>query len=175
MGRKIDLTGRRFGKLVVLEDAGRLCNSSRVWRCRCDCGNECEIPARHLLHSGTVSCGCLRRMKAKVNLAGDPKTKFGIVDGTNLSRLQSCRAQSNNRSGYRGVSWHTNPHGGGSWVAVIYYKKTRYRLGFYATPEEASKAYMEAKERLHYGFLDWYSEQYGDANGHMPNTTDDEK
>ena len=38
MGRKkIDLTGQRFGKLVVVKDVGRE-NSNVLWECLCDCG-----------------------------------------------------------------------------------------------------------------------------------------
>lgn len=37
MGRK-DLTGQRFGKLVVLEEAGKDGKYS-LWKCHCDCGN----------------------------------------------------------------------------------------------------------------------------------------
>jgi len=55
-----NLSGQRFGRLCVIEYAGR---SGRqrisMWRCRCDCGTERDISATSL-HSGTVSCGCLR-------------------------------------------------------------------------------------------------------------------
>ena len=36
---KQDLTGKRFGRLVVIEDAGLDKHSHRVWKCKCDCGN----------------------------------------------------------------------------------------------------------------------------------------
>ena len=127
-----------------------------VWRCRCDCGREVDVSARDLLHRGTVSCGCYRRERSAVNLAGDIREKLGLVEHTNASRLVSERPQANNRSGYRGVSWHPYPHGGGRWIAVIYFRGTRYRLGFYDTPQEASKAYLRAKEHIHGDFLAWY-------------------
>jgi len=56
-----DLTGRRFGKLVVLEKTtGRSANRSVIWRCRCDCGNEVETTRGKLLSGNTSSCGCGR-------------------------------------------------------------------------------------------------------------------
>lgn len=59
-----DLTGQRFGRLVVLEEAGRR-NRHPVWRCRCDCGGE-HITAGVSLRAGlTKSCGCLRSGKTK--------------------------------------------------------------------------------------------------------------
>ena len=38
MGKKLDLTGQRFGKLVVIEKAESKNKQSR-WLCQCDCGN----------------------------------------------------------------------------------------------------------------------------------------
>ena len=39
MSRKEDLTGKRFGHLVVLEEASREGGKSRRWRVQCDCGH----------------------------------------------------------------------------------------------------------------------------------------
>lgn len=154
------MTGRRFGRLLVLSATDKRDGSSIVWQCKCDCGNIVCVPARNLLHRGTVSCGCNRREKAIINISGDPAIKLGQIDGTNVSRLASDKPQTNNRSGFRGVSWHKNNHGSGAWIAVIYFKGKRYRLGFYATPQEASKAYETAKKRIHGDFLNWYNTTY---------------
>ncbi len=60
-GKFIDLTGKRFGKLVDLkksekETASYGCN----WLCKCDCGNE-TLASTSALNSGTKkSRGCLR-------------------------------------------------------------------------------------------------------------------
>lgn len=50
-----DLTGRRFGRLVVL---GRV--SGARWQCRCDCGTEKTIYQSSLLAGHRQSCGCLK-------------------------------------------------------------------------------------------------------------------
>lgn len=155
--KKIDLAGKRFGHLLVISDTGRRSGSSVIWHCQCDCGREADIAARNLLHRGTVSCGCNRREKSSVNLAGDRAEKFGQVDGTNASRLASHKPQVNNKSGYRGVSWHPFPRGGGKWIAVIYFQGTRYRLGFYDTPKQANEVYKQAKRHIHGDFLAWYN------------------
>lgn len=36
----IDLTGRRFGKLTILQRHGSTVQGLALWRCRCDCGTE---------------------------------------------------------------------------------------------------------------------------------------
>lgn len=60
MGSRIDLTGRRFGKLVVLSQTDkRMDNGSIVWKCKCDCGNSAEVSARRLIRGKVCSCGCL--------------------------------------------------------------------------------------------------------------------
>lgn len=56
----ISLTGRRFGRLVVLDLHGRE-HGKVSWRCICDCGN-LAYPSSWSLRSGvTRSCGCLHR------------------------------------------------------------------------------------------------------------------
>ena len=58
--KKIDLIGRRFGRLWVKEEAGRLYNSC-AWKCICDCGVEKTIRSSHLLAGSVQSCGCFNR------------------------------------------------------------------------------------------------------------------
>lgn len=52
----IDLTGKRFGRLVVLKP-----KAHRYWLCICDCGNEKPIRQDHLLHGKITSCRCFQR------------------------------------------------------------------------------------------------------------------
>ena len=59
MGRKTpDLTGQRFGRLVVTE-RGPSSTGHAKWRCRCDCGNEAVVGSNALRSGFTQSCGCL--------------------------------------------------------------------------------------------------------------------
>lgn len=63
MGATIDLTGQRFGRLVVVGRADPPSNEygNAVWHCRCDCGNEKDIDSHSLRNGDTRSCGCLQR------------------------------------------------------------------------------------------------------------------
>lgn len=59
--RRIDLTGKRFGRLTVVEQAERGKANEIRYRCVCDCGNE-TISYRSSLMSGRAkSCGCLQK------------------------------------------------------------------------------------------------------------------
>lgn len=55
----IDLTGKRFGRLVVVDRAGTV-NRKATWNCKCDCGNVLVVHTTHLKSGNTKSCGCLR-------------------------------------------------------------------------------------------------------------------
>ena len=59
MGKVIDLTGQKFGRLTVIERADvRSHRREIVWRCVCDCGNMKDIPGYSLRSGMTSSCGC---------------------------------------------------------------------------------------------------------------------
>lgn len=55
-----DLTGKRFGRLLVVERDGFDKNRKAMWICQCDCGSTCSVRANHLRRGLINSCGCLR-------------------------------------------------------------------------------------------------------------------
>jgi len=60
MGIINDLTGKRFGRLTVIEQAGRSKHRYVLWKCVCDCGNEVVKSGHELMEGKTVSCGCYK-------------------------------------------------------------------------------------------------------------------
>lgn len=54
-----DLTGQRFGKLVVLEKS-HIENHRVYWLCQCDCGNTTIVSSLDLTNGNTKSCKCKR-------------------------------------------------------------------------------------------------------------------
>lgn len=61
MSKVNDITGQRFGRLVVLERVGIDKWRSPTWRCLCDCGKETTVDSHRLKRGNTKSCGCLAR------------------------------------------------------------------------------------------------------------------
>ncbi len=63
MGKIIDLTGQRFGRLVVVGVAERIQHKWKLrfaWKCICDCGNT-KVTLSHSLTRGLcTSCGCFK-------------------------------------------------------------------------------------------------------------------
>ena len=59
----IDRTGQKFGRLLVLEEAGRNRLKKVLWKCKCDCGNIAVFTSGSLVTGNTVSCGCYLKEK----------------------------------------------------------------------------------------------------------------
>lgn len=58
MGKFVDITGRRFGKWLVIERVGKSKHGSLLWKCICDCGREKINQGGVLRFGSTKSCGC---------------------------------------------------------------------------------------------------------------------
>jgi hypothetical protein len=59
-----NLTGKRFGKLIVLERVEKPKNvqhKGAFWLCKCDCGKTKSIAATNLTSNHIRSCGCLKK------------------------------------------------------------------------------------------------------------------
>jgi hypothetical protein len=55
----VDRIGQVFGKLTVLEQAGRNNLKKVLWRCQCECGQEILAVSGSLVTGNTKSCGCI--------------------------------------------------------------------------------------------------------------------
>lgn len=87
----------------------------------------------------------------------DHREIFNTLDNrrSNL-RIASCsqqminrRLQSNNTSGYKGVSFHKPT---GKWRAIINVDRRAISLGYFHSREAAYKAYCEAAAKYHGDF-----------------------
>ena len=65
MKKRIDLTGKKFGRLKVLRFA--FVKDCAYWECICDCGNVVNVRGCCLTTGHTQSCGCLQKEKAAKN------------------------------------------------------------------------------------------------------------
>ena len=135
-----DLTGMKFGRLVVDSFKGREGNKT-LWNCTCNCGNKCVVPSRDLLLGSTVSCGC----ENKENQANF-RVKDDLVDGTSLCQIKTDRKlNKNNASGVTGVHFDKKR---GMWVAQITFQRQCHNLGRFKTMDEAINARKAAEEEF---------------------------
>lgn len=81
MTKPLDLTNKRFGKLVALRTVGNNNHGSKLWLCKCDCGKMSVVVSTQLTCGITKSCGCLSSEKAiKRNLKhGKSKTRLYTI------------------------------------------------------------------------------------------------
>lgn len=81
----IDITGQRFGRLVVLRPGPprRYKGYTRgTWVCRCDCGVEHTTTGIALRRGGSTSCGCAQRETARASLTTHGEAGIGSHRGT---------------------------------------------------------------------------------------------
>ena len=103
----IDLTGQRFGRLVVLEkvdynDTPQRCEAK--WRCQCDCGNIVEVRGTSLRKGATRSCGCLHNELAsnqfRIDETGNTYGLLTVIEYAGSSPKQDalwlCKCQCGN-------------------------------------------------------------------------------
>lgn len=81
--KKIDLTGKRFGRLVVLEKGKttKVKNGTRIyWKCKCECGEIIEKRTDALTSGTTTRCGisCTVAKKRKW-LASDMNVWLSLI------------------------------------------------------------------------------------------------
>lgn len=76
-----DLTGQKFGRLTVVEQAGRTKYGNVLWKCKCDCGSEHIVASAKLIQGKSRSCGCLaydihvkQLEKHGITTGGKPRT-----------------------------------------------------------------------------------------------------
>lgn len=113
---RLDLIGKRFGRLTVIAFAGTVKQQS-LWLCRCDCGREKVVRGRCLQNGNTRSCGCLRSEVAAARARNRDHSTHGLSH-TRIYRIwrgmmQRCykeHAKDYPRYGGRGITvceeWH---------------------------------------------------------------------
>lgn len=105
MGKFIDLTGKRFNKLTVIERAENK-GSKVCWRCRCDCGNECIVHGSSLKSGTTRSCGCWNIQSAieRSTVHGKRHSKIYGIWCTIKNRCFKSAVKGYERYGGRGIT-----------------------------------------------------------------------
>lgn len=123
--RKLDLKGKTFGYLTVIEYAYTRNNS--YWRCKCVCGNEITRNAQYLKNTRYFqNCGCVssKLNKERATIHGDHKTRlYGIW----ASMKKRCLSKNNcnyPRYGGRGIKVCDE------WLDYLTFKKWALSNGY---------------------------------------------
>ena len=121
MGKKIDLTGQPFGRLIVIREYGRDKNGHVLWLCKCECGREVVVSGDNLRSENTKSCGCLQRERSTTHgCTSEPwyptycamMVRCGHFKGGSECNLRNYRD--------RGIEvcelWQKSPQAFGDWL-----------------------------------------------------------
>jgi hypothetical protein len=88
-GKPLDITGRRYGLLQAVRPTNKKAsNGSVIWECKCNCGNNTEVPVSQLIRKHTLSCGCRHQSKWEMFI-GDYLTDLHI-DFVAQKRFSDC-------------------------------------------------------------------------------------
>lgn len=82
---RIDLTGKKFGRLTVIKYDNNSPFGKTKWLCQCICGNKHTAYASNLVRGKTKSCGCLsRELSSKANSGKNSHWWKGGVSSENI-------------------------------------------------------------------------------------------
>lgn len=90
MKKYVDLTAKTFGRLHVIEEGGikefPSGQKRRLWKCKCECGNERTVLESNLKNGKTTSCGCLQKERTSFARRSDLTNKiFGKLTAVKFS------------------------------------------------------------------------------------------
>lgn len=74
MGNFIEMSGMRFGSLVVIGFADKSPSGALRWNCKCDCGNESKafwLPDLEAVELRACGCSQVKRMRERARRKGN--------------------------------------------------------------------------------------------------------
>lgn len=132
LGRYIDLTGMRFGKLSVIERAEDYVSPRGyrgvAWKCRCDCGKDVVIRGCNLRNGKSLSCGCNRIEHPNRLTHGQKGTRLYAIWKSMKGRCYNKNNNSYRDYGGRGITvcdeWRENFENFRDWAITHGYAET---------------------------------------------------
>ncbi len=105
MSKRIDLTGQKFGRLVVIEVVKEKGKRKKLM-CRCQCGKVVEVSEDKLKSGHTKSCGCLwiETIKERNSTHGKTKTKLYSIWNAMINRTTNKNVWNFKNYGERGIT-----------------------------------------------------------------------
>lgn len=187
-GKLIDLTGKRYGRWLVL-----YYDKNKRWICRCNCGTEISVDGSHLRRGNSKSCGCYQREllsnRRRANLVGKRfgrwlVLRFHKVMPTGDVRWW-CKCDCGVEKSIRGSSLGKSSISCGCYMKEILSKKRKGQKASVETRRKMSKSReglknhfygkkhsLEARKKMSDNHPDWKREKSPCWN---PELTDEER
>lgn len=130
MGKLIDISGQKFGRLIVIERSYIDNDNFIRWKCLCDCGNTYYARSYPLRTGSIKSCGCLEIENLKIINSGTHKLSKLPIYKVWKSMKARCYRKTDKRYyryGGRGIivcdEWLNNPEKFIEWAKNNGYSK----------------------------------------------------
>lgn len=136
MGRRIDITGLRKGKLVAVKINSQDKNKRFLWFCKCDCGGEKILRMSTFKEGKITSCGCERVSHNRHN-----DRKYAIIKNLYNSTIKK-----------RSKKWKD-----GQFITLAEFEKLSFEKCFYCGCEPSQKisdrSFRPTSKSLEYIFV----------------------
>lgn len=105
MPKQLDLTGKRFEHLTVLQKLNEKENGYAMWLCQCDCGGVIKVNTKKLKRGTITNCGCIPKKNARNGTIAEDITgqRFGKlvalkrVENKNGRTMWECQCDCGNK------------------------------------------------------------------------------
>ncbi len=116
MGQFIDLTGQKFGRLLVTEITSERTKGGNIkYVCLCDCGRKVIVDGSNLRSGNTTSCGCYHseRLSERNTTHGTGENPLYKTWSRMRGRCHNPKCKNFKNYGARGIQvckpWRDNP------------------------------------------------------------------
>lgn len=137
------LIGSKVNMLTIIDRI-----SKGTYKCQCECGKVVNYTLSELKRNR--SCGCWRKSRDRID---EVLKTMQYVENTSISLIKKTTTNSNNTSGFRGVSYDKTRD---KWRAYIKLQYKTKNIGRFNTLEEAIQARLEAEEKYYKPMIDKY-------------------
>lgn len=137
--RALNLSGERYGRLLVQAASGKTPTGQLVWRCLCDCGNTANVSGSQLRRKGpkrTRSCGCAHAKEGPFKFKGREREYHREKSKTPKARARGAA--------YKRIRRVTDP----GWRAR---QREHGRARYRKAPEKRRSAQYETNYLKRYG------------------------
>ncbi len=107
--RRVELAGKKYGRLTATRRVGRDKYRRSLWECQCECGNTIVVDSGSLASGNTRSCGCLMRDTNR-RLVAERSTTHGLSRSSTyriwakmIERCENRRSKTYSDYGARGI------------------------------------------------------------------------
>ena len=150
------LNGQTYGRWLCLEPAEDNEKGEKMWKCRCVCGTERLVRERSLLSGGSLSCGCLRKDRAKAAVSPD-------LTGKQYGELTVVRRMDQSRKG--GQDWLCRCSCGADYVVQATLLVTGKRTHCPGNAHKKEYAYVDVRGQRFGRLTCLYPMRERDRNG----------